>query len=526
MATSATQIQLLRSSIPNSRPDPTQLLPGQLAINTSANQPGVFFQNSNNGLVKLGPCTVSSVAPNTNPAGFSGNSIGELWFDVEIQTLTVWTGTQWQICSPAEIGFQKVIIATTAPDLTIYPAGALWWNDYNGEMYVLYEDPNGRQWVQVGAGGSAGSGAVIISDMQPDPDITAAGTLWWNDSTGSLFVLYNDGGPKRLWIQIAGAGAINAGTGGSVTRVEAGTGLTTLNGQPITTQGTINLKPATASEIGGVKPGNNVVIDPDGTINVLGDGTGTVTQIQTGPGITGGPITTTGTIGLASALSSQIGGVKPGAGTGVTGDGTLFLEPATNSSIGGVIVGAGLNVSGSGVIAVNPVPPGFIPAGSVYWYAGQTPPAGWFYANGATLLIATYPDLYAAIGRIYTSLATPANSFQIPDLRGQFLRGWDNRATDGVDSGRVFGSSQNSQNLSHNHGLQMPTVGYAGVQFGGQREAIAVPTSQMTSSGRPNNGTIQMEDPDNQVSGSTPVRLAGGTESRPVNYALLPIIKN
>ena len=352
MAVSATQIQLLRSSIPNCRPDPSKLLPGQPALNIAAAQPGLFFTDSNGYLTKIGPCAVSNVAPNTNPAGFPGNSRGELWFDTEVQTLKVWTGASWVDCDPSELGFTKVIIQTTPPDTDIYPNGALWWNDYNGEMYVLYEDPNGRQWVQVGAGGGGGSGAVIISDQQPDPTITAAGTLWWNDDTGSLFVLFNDGGPERLWIQIAGAGAINAGQGGTVTKIDIGTGLSTLNGQPITTQGTIFLKPATASSIGGVKPGNNVIVDSDGTINFVGAGAGTVTQIQTGPGITGGPITTTGTIGLSSATGNQIGGVKPGAGTGVTGDGTLFVEPATNSSIGGVIVGRGLNITGAGVLAV------------------------------------------------------------------------------------------------------------------------------------------------------------------------------
>jgi microcystin-dependent protein len=524
MSVSATQIQILRTSIPNCRPDPSQLLPGQPAVNIDATDPGLYFTNSNGVLTKVGSCFVGSIAPNTTPAGSAGNSKGELWFDVQSQTLKVWTGSAWVDCDPSELGFTKVIISPVAPDLEIYPNGALWWNDYNGEMYVLYEDPNGRQWVQVGAGGSAGGGAVVISDQQPDPAITAVGTLWWNDDTGSLFVLFNDGGPEKLWIQIAGVGAINAGQGGSVSKIDAGTGLTTLNGQPITTQGTLLLKPATAGEIGGVKPGTNLTIDPDGTINMAGAGTGTVTQIQTGPGISGGPITTTGTLSLNTATSSVIGGVKPGAGTGVTGTGDLFIEPATNSSIGGVIVGNGLNVSSSGVIAVNPVPPGFIPSGIVQWYAGSTAPTGWLYCNGATLVAATFPDLYAAIGRTFTGSSVPGTSFQIPDLRGQFFRGWDNRSSGGVDNGRAFGSNQNSQNLSHNHGLQMPTIGYQAA-FGGQREAIAVPTNQMNSQGRPNNGTIQMEDPDNQVSGSTPVRLAGGTESRPVNVALLPIIK-
>jgi microcystin-dependent protein len=521
MTVSATQIQLLRSSIPNCRPDPTLLLSGQPAINDDAAQPGLFFKDTNGGLVKVGPCTVSSVAPNVNPAGFSGNSKGELWFDVNVQTLKVWTGAAWIDCDPSEVGFSKVIIQTTPPATDIYPNGALWWNDYNGEMYVLYEDPNGRQWVQVGAGGSAGGGAVIIADQQPDPAITAAGTLWWNDSTGSLFVLYNDGGPTNLWVQIAGVGAINAGQGGSVSKIDTGTGLTTLNGQPITTQGTLLLKPASSSEIGGVKPGINVTIDPDGTINMAGPGTGTVTQIQTGPGITGGPITTTGTIGLASATSSQIGGVKPGAGTGVTGDGAIFIEAATPSSIGGVIVGTGLNVSSSGVLAVDPVPPGFLPAGTVQWFAGQTAPAGWFYCNGAVLDTATYPALYAAVGRTYTGLSVPSTQFQIPDLRGQFLRGWDNRSSGSVDPGRTFGSSQNDGFASHRHVLSLNTGDYA-AGFKDSRGVLAPAESQQMTGQKTSGGDL---DDVRKQDGSEPISLTGGSETRPKNFALLPIIK-
>jgi len=496
MSVSATQIQLLRSSVPNYRPDPGKLLPGQPAINTYSLEPGLFFTDSNGLLTKIGPCVVSSVAPNTNPAGTGGNCRGELWFSLEDQTLKIWTGSAWVDCDPSEIGYSRVIIQTSPPAVDDFPNGAMWWNDGNGEMYVLYEDPNGRQWVQVGAGGSGGGGAVIISDQQPDPTITAVGTLWWNDDTGALFVLFNDGGPTKLWVQIAGAGAINSGMGGTVTKVDAGVGLTTANGQPITTQGMMMLKPATANEIGGVKPGHNIVIDPDGTINVIGDGSGTVTQIQTGPGITGGPITTTGTIGLASATSSQIGGVKPGAGASVTGDGTLFVEPATTSSIGGVIVGQGLNITGSGVLAVDSVPPGSVPAGTVQWFAGSTAPTGWLYANGATLDTGTYPALYAAIGRVYTGGSVSPIQFQIPDLRGQFLRGWDNRATGGVDSGRVFGSYQNDDFKSHTHtyvdnlapGYGLTSTGYSAAQ-------------------------------------DTQTGATGGSETRPKNVAMLPIIK-
>lgn len=496
MAVSATQIQLLRSSVPQDRPDPTQLLAGQPAVNIDAAEPGLFFANSNGLLTKIGPCFVGAVPPNTNPVGTTGNSKGELWFDVNAQTLKIWTGAIWADCDPSEQGFAKVVVQSSPPDLDAYPEGALWWNDYNGEMYVLYEDPNGRQWVQVGAGGSGGGGAVIISDQQPNPDITAAGTLWWNDDTGSLFVLFNDGGPKKLWVQIAGAGAINAGQGGTVTKIDAGTGLTTLNGLPITTQGVLLLKPASTNEIGGVKPGNNVTIDPDGTINMAGSGTGTVTQIQTGPGITGGPITTTGTIGLASATSSQIGGTKPGSGLAVQGDGTIYVTPATNGAIGGVIVGAGLNVSSSGVLAADPVPPGFLPAGTVQWFGGPAAPAGWLFCNGQTLSTDTFPALYGAIGRTFTGTSVPASQFQVPDLRGQFVRGWDNRASGGVDSGRAFGSYQNDEFKSHTHTYVdnlAPGYGLTSTGFSAAKDAETTAT--------------------------------GGAETRPKNVALLPIIK-
>jgi hypothetical protein len=73
----------------------------------------------------------------------------------------------------------------------------------------------------------------------------------------------------------------------------------------------------------------------------------------------------------------------------------------------------------------------------------------------------------------------------------------------------------------------MPTLGYGGVAYGGQIEAIAAPTTQMTSQGRPNNGNIQMLNPNDQGNvNSTPVNSTGGTETRPLNVALLPIIKS
>ena len=102
MSISATQIQILRSSIVNNRPDPAQLLDGQPAVNINAGQPGLFFKDNNGGLFKIGPAFVGLLPPNYNGTGFQGNNSGELWFDTNAQELKVWNGVDWRPAAPNE----------------------------------------------------------------------------------------------------------------------------------------------------------------------------------------------------------------------------------------------------------------------------------------------------------------------------------------------------------------------------------------------------------------------------------------
>ena len=80
-----------------------------------------------------------------------------------------------------------------------------------------------------------------------------------------------------------------------------------------------------------------------------------------------------------------------------------------------------------------------LPAGSLIYYAGYVPPAGYLKANGALLSRTTYAALFAAIGIIY-SAGDGSTNFGLPDLRGEFIRGWDNGR--GIDAGRLIGSWQ------------------------------------------------------------------------------------
>ena len=94
----ATAIQLLRSKVARLRPNPGTLSEGMPMVNIAADEPGLFFRATDGSLVKIGPAFVSSFAPNTAPAGFGGNAIGEFWLDVsdiDNPALKVWSGTEW-----------------------------------------------------------------------------------------------------------------------------------------------------------------------------------------------------------------------------------------------------------------------------------------------------------------------------------------------------------------------------------------------------------------------------------------------
>jgi microcystin-dependent protein len=78
--------------------------------------------------------------------------------------------------------------------------------------------------------------------------------------------------------------------------------------------------------------------------------------------------------------------------------------------------------------------------------AANSIPTGYLEADGSSLDTTTYADLFAVIG--YT-FGGSGSSFNLPDLRGQFLRGFDNGK--GLDDGRVLFSEQDDQLQGHVH---------------------------------------------------------------------------
>lgn len=94
--------------------------------------------------------------------------------------------------------------------------------------------------------------------------------------------------------------------------------------------------------------------------------------------------------------------------------------------------------------------------GGVVWFTATTPPAGYLECNGASLLRSEYPELFAVIGTQWG--AVDSLHFNLPDLRSNFIRGWDNNR--GIDAGRVFGSYQLDSVGSHTHEITTSVLTY------------------------------------------------------------------
>lgn len=197
-------------------------------------------------------------------------------------------------------------------------------------------------------------------------------------------------------------------------------------------------------------------------------------------------------VGLLSSDNSSVPWVKTSA-SGLTVRGTLTVTGATT-------------LAGNAASALQAVPKqqldaAVLPAGAIQFFAMSTTPSGWLKANGAAVSRTTYATLFAAIGTVF-GVGDGSTTFNLPDLRGEFVRGFDDGK--GTDSGRAFGSSQAGQMPSHTH-----------------TQEISTSTTGGTNRGPGSTGAFL------QYSGTT--TAAGGTENssenRPRNIALLACIK-
>lgn len=92
-----------------------------------------------------------------------------------------------------------------------------------------------------------------------------------------------------------------------------------------------------------------------------------------------------------------------------------------------------------------------MPAGAVIFVPFSAAPSGFIKCNGVALSRTTYSRLFDKIGTTFGS-GDGSTTFNVPDLRGEFLRGWDDSR--GVDSGRAIGSWQRGSLMPAGDNLQ------------------------------------------------------------------------
>ena len=177
---------------------------------------------------------------------------------------------------------------------------------------------------------------------------------------------------------------------------------------------------------------------------------------------------------------------------------TLTLPAADGSS------GQALTTDGLGALSFATI--GGVPVGAVFHFAASTAPTGFLKANGAAVSRTTYAALFAITGTTY-GVGDGSTTFNLPDLRGEFIRGWDDAR--GIDASRAFGSAQTD-------GIRASTVaGIARTFYSGQ--SATGEFSWAGGAGELANNAAQ--------GGDYQINLGSAPDTRPRNVALLACIK-
>jgi microcystin-dependent protein len=206
-------------------------------------------------------------------------------------------------------------------------------------------------------------------------------------------------------------------------------------------------------------------------------------------------------------LTADLNNLRVGVGT-ATPTAKFHVEGSTRLVDGNQANGKVLTSDASGNATWQALTP--VPAGGIIAYGGTAVPTGWFICDGSAVSRTTYATLFAAIGTAWGS-GDGSTTFNLPDMRGMFLRGVDGTASvdpdkatrtannAGGNTGNNVGSEQSYQVQSHNH--------------------------TMSNHGNTSNASLGLGSPVYVPSGSSTTTNTGGNETRPTNVYVYYIIK-
>lgn len=175
-----------------------------------------------------------------------------------------------------------------------------------------------------------------------------------------------------------------------------------------------------------------------------------------------------------------------------------------------------------------------LPPGTVVAFAGVSAPFGWLMCDGAAVSRVTYAALFSAIG-VSHGAGDGVTTFNVPDYRGRFLRGFDQgtgRDPDGAsrtemapggNTGNALGTVQASENLGHSHGVQDPSHSHGQHVTANPFHGSGVRSDY--NADEPATGAYPQGV--NTMASGTGISLSvsGGAESRPANASVSYLIR-
>jgi microcystin-dependent protein len=387
---------------------------------------------------------------------------GFLWWDTTEVQLKVYNNGNWVPIHPTVSN--QVDVGANPPGGV--GNGSLWWDTISGRMYIYYIDVDSAQWVVASPLSPPNSGGVTSGPNAPDPAESAEGDLWFNTLNQTLYVYTNSN-----WVPtqntVSGVSSVSAGTYVNISGTSA---------DPI-----VNVQNSTTGQRGAIQLASQAVVNAGTDPNTA------ITPATLAGGISNylpdATETTRGTVELATQAEVEAGI-----------DTDRAITPAAFKA----------SINNLGITN---------PAGTVITFAGSSAPTGYLKCDGSAVDRTTFAGLFSAIGTVY-GIGDGSTTFNLPDLRGEFVRGWDDGR--GIDPGRGFATSQNSQNLAHSHNITDP---------GHVHEISSSDSNVGVAAGAAAAGEIPSANNSESATTGISINSSGGLEARPRNISLLYCIK-
>lgn len=175
-----------------------------------------------------------------------------------------------------------------------------------------------------------------------------------------------------------------------------------------------------------------------------------------------------------------------------------------------------------------------LPIGTIISFGSSTIPANYLECNGDAKSTASFADLYSIIqnsdpsssyGYLCDSFGNRNSSgtfFKLPDLRGEFLRGWDHSR--GIDSSRIFGTLQTASLGTHYHGMgafTAPTNDDVNIILRSWNDGNNY-TARLVTGNSGGNPTTTLNNPSDAIGTTGPINVG---DARPRNIAIIYCIK-